>query len=990
MRFIFSFFLWLTFLGISAQDVNLDKITSPLWDKITDVPNELSPVYILLADQVDIQGMRLDFVNKKTPLHNRAVQVVTSLKAKAAATQQPLLDFLASEPLVDRHGIQAFWATNVIKARVNAATIKRLSLRADVGMIELILPVRFADEGEAVAAAPFVPNGREPGLTQMNAHKLWEMGYTGAGRIVMTVDSGVDWLHPSLVGKYQGIYFSEGQSYTGTATQGSTDCDGHGTRVTGNMVGLDRITNDTIGVAFNARWIGGAHAFLEESCSDATSGGIQNFQFALDPDNNSNTTDDIPDVVNNSWGGGTGCFNNSTVANVQNSMVAAGISVVWAAGNDGPDNMTINSQSAINLDLVNSFSIGALQINNNSVAGFSSRGPSPCNGSGPVDIKPEVMAHGVNVRSCDLNGGYTSQNGTSFAAPYVSGAVALLKEAFPTLSGEEINLALYFSATDLGVAGEDNTYGNGLINCLAAFNYLVAEGNTPVDPNVGRDALMVELDDQSQICGDGTYSAIVTFENGGQDNLTSVEVEIEYIKNGVILDSETINWTGSLATNERATVAVPERTEFRGGLSIVVTLTNPNSGTDLKPFNNRLERPIKITKEDPISLERLGATAGPCSATAAFVNIESETAVDATWYVSPTANTVVGTGLFFETPAFPNTFTFYADIAFESQGGGISDLAETDFEYTDETGGISFDVCAPTTLKSVKVFSETGGLNLFQIRNNKNGVVKTLNRNLVAGENIINWNTELPVDLNYRMLRTVGNNIAAGTGANISFPYSVGGVVFLHGSTSVADRYDFFYDWEIAFTGACGRIPVEVVFGGATEGLTAGIEVVTPNPSAQSVVAFNNGGSTGASYFWDFGDGTTSTDENPNHTYTEAGDYTVVQSVITSAGCSITDVIILTIDLATATSDLEAEQYIDVFPNPTDGTLNINFSFADAEKIGIQVSDMAGKLLLSKDPISYRNNNIQLDLQSFENGAYFLLFQLGEGTVVRKIVKINK
>ena len=198
MRSIFTFFLLLTFLGASAQDVNLDKITMPLWDKISDTPNELVPVYILLEDQVDIPGMRLDFVNNKTPLHDRAVQVVTSLKAKAAATQQPLLDFLAAQPLTDRHSIKGFWATNVIRARVNAETIKQLSLRPDVGMLELIVPVHYADHGEAVAAPP-IPNGSEPGLVQMNAHKLWEMGYTGAGRIVMTVDSGVDWLHPSLV-----------------------------------------------------------------------------------------------------------------------------------------------------------------------------------------------------------------------------------------------------------------------------------------------------------------------------------------------------------------------------------------------------------------------------------------------------------------------------------------------------------------------------------------------------------------------------------------------------------------------------------------------------------------------------------------------------------------------------------------------------------------------------------------------------------------------
>ena len=265
-----------------------------------------------------------------------------------------------------------------------------------------------------------------------------------------------------------------------------------------------------------------------------------------------------------------------------------------------------------------------------------------------------------------------------------------------------------------------------------------------------------------------------------------------------------------------------------------------------------------------------------------------------------------------------------------------------------------------------------------------------MNRNLVPGENILNWNVDLPVGLSYRMSRSVGGSIAAGIGQNVSFPYTIGGAVTLNGATGVPGRYEFFYGWDIGYTNPCGRIPVAINFEGSSEGLSTGTEVVTTNPSAQSAVVFNNAGSTGASYFWDFGDGNTSTNENPNHVYDIAGEYIVTQSVISSAGCSITETINLTVDIATATSNLEAEKYIEVFPNPTDGTLNINFTFSDAEKIGIQVSDVAGKLLLSKDPVSYRNNNIQLDLQSFENGAYFLLFQLDEGIVVRKIVKINK
>lgn len=58
---------------------------------------------------------------------------------------------------------------------------------------------------------------------------------------------------------------------------------------------------------------------------------------------------------------------------------------------------------------------------------------------------------------------------------HVSGAILLLKEAYPYLSGKELKLALYHSARDLGVPGEDNKFGMGIINVYDAYLYLLAK-----------------------------------------------------------------------------------------------------------------------------------------------------------------------------------------------------------------------------------------------------------------------------------------------------------------------------------------------------------------------------------------------------------------------------------------------------------------------------------------------------------------------------------
>jgi hypothetical protein len=70
------------------------------------------------------------------------------------------------------------------------------------------------------------------------------------------------------------------------------------------------------------------------------------------------------------------------------------------------------------------------------------------------------------------------------AAPHVAGAVALLKQAFPNLTGRQILEAIYNTARDLGTVGEDNTYGTGLIDVYAAFLSLGTPDTTAPDPIV--------------------------------------------------------------------------------------------------------------------------------------------------------------------------------------------------------------------------------------------------------------------------------------------------------------------------------------------------------------------------------------------------------------------------------------------------------------------------------------------------------------------------
>lgn len=438
--FLFVFFL-------CAYQARAGTIGPSLEDAILSAgPSEKIAVIVVMKEGFNVFDVWGNYVS-----------VVGGLKAVANESQAGLIGILSGyENAGTVSDVKSFWIVNAIAMKATAAVIEEISRRPDVDhaapdkMMTIPMPVT----GEYIGI-----DAVEWNISKVRAPEVWTMGYNGTGVVVANIDTGVDVSHPTLSSKYRGGGNSWYDAVSGLPSP--YDDHGHGTHTMGTMAGDDGGPNQ-IGVAPGAKFIAAKACDAGGSC--ASSWLLAGGQWAMDPDGNP-ATSDYPTVINNSWGGG-GC--DAWFRTMVINWRAAGIFPSFSAGNAGPGPGTIGSPG----DYPESFATGATDISD-VIASFSSRGPSCFS-----EIKPEVTAPGVSIRSSLPGGGYGSWNGTSMAAPHVSGCVALLRQINPAATVDELETALESTAVDLGTAGKDNIYGSGGIDCYEAA---LAVGSPPAD-----------------------------------------------------------------------------------------------------------------------------------------------------------------------------------------------------------------------------------------------------------------------------------------------------------------------------------------------------------------------------------------------------------------------------------------------------------------------------------------------------------------------------
>ncbi|MBI4872593.1 MAG: S8 family serine peptidase [Candidatus Riflebacteria bacterium] len=379
---------------------------------------------------------------------------LSAKKQRHATRLQRLMDGLRQDRRRYRD-FNSLWLANGMRIVCTASAARSLAREPEVAAVvqEPFLSVTLPETAARTASSA--------GSWQLDACGVRtlrdSMGLTGKGVVVGVLDTGVVAQGP-LEGQIAAY-----RDFTSNPSASPSDPIGHGSEVASVLVGKE--SGEQSGVAPGCRLV--VARVIEELELPADDSGrrkvvgafagriLEAMQWMLDPDGSA-VANETPRIINNSWGFGNGSYVSQDY--FRSAILAwnnAGTLAVFSSGNITGMSAPFTFFPASYQEVL---AVGAVNTDR-------SLSPFSATGDPKLDlIKPDLVAPGSSVLAWSAQGGYELCDGTSFAAPVVSGTAALLLEAWPELSRQELWDLLTSAAADLGEPGRDRQFGAGLLN----------------------------------------------------------------------------------------------------------------------------------------------------------------------------------------------------------------------------------------------------------------------------------------------------------------------------------------------------------------------------------------------------------------------------------------------------------------------------------------------------------------------------------------------
>ena len=448
--------------------------------------------------------------------------------------------------------------------------------------------------------------------------------------------------------------------------------------------------------------------------------------------------------------------------------------------------------------------------------------------------------------------------------------------------------------------------------------------------------------------------------------------EIQFIDSSVTSPGTTYLWDFGDGNTDTVQNPIHYYTS-NGTYTVSLSIDNGCGGTDTYTENNYIDinMPLQPSVTD-------GSNCGPGQ-----VTLYASASGNLNWYDAPTGGNLVGTGTPFTTPSISSTTTYYVENEVQPSPqyvGNTNSSSGGSYFTSNNSHYLIFDCLTPLILNSVEVNASSDGYREIILRESSGIILYDTSIYIPSGINRIDLNFNLPVANNLELVGP-GNPDLFRSNTSVSYPYAISGLISINNSDAGSGYYYYFYDWEVQEP-ACISARTEVT------------ATINPLPTANfsysasgQDITFTNSSSGGDSYYWDFGDGNTDTQQNPTHHYNTSGNYTVSLIVTNSTtGCS--DTTTQTI-VAVGISDIDISSGILISPNPFNNNIQITFN-TGLEKVNLEIFDHLGRKIYKQEinhVINKQKLNIQLD-KKIKPGFYILKISNNEYNMIKSLIKI--